>query len=119
MELSHAIRLVADFLKDQGLLETYACLLKEAGIPTELTANELCSCVDAEDWPALLAAMARTPFRTPANMYKTVYQQIINRMIQLGEHHIANKIKEEKREYDLQVTAAQSCDPESLKKLLC
>jgi hypothetical protein len=81
MDLNHAIRLVADFLKDQGLLETYACLIREAGLPSESTANELCSCVESEDWPALLAAMARSSFRTPANMYKTVYQHIINRML--------------------------------------
>ena len=73
MEINQTLRLVADFLKDQGLLRTYAALVEEASLPNSASQAEMTKLVDAENWPGLLKVMARTAFKNPQNVYKTVY----------------------------------------------
>jgi hypothetical protein len=89
MDLNQALVLIADFLKEQNLPQSYSALVQEAGLAQPGDAQMLCSLVDAEDWPGLITKMNKCQFKHPQALFQQVYQHIVCSMIVLNENFLA------------------------------
>lgn len=54
MEVNHILKLIADFLSEQNLHKTVACLIDEANLPHYQDNYD--KLVDSEDWSQLVKA---------------------------------------------------------------
>lgn len=51
MEVSQILRLISDFLSENNLHKSAACLIDEANLPVQSDPSKFNDLVDAEDWP--------------------------------------------------------------------